>query len=116
MNQRDLFIKRSRVKNLIEMSNRNRNVLKWSPTETDAHIQMKLEICKSLKRQGKEFYTEAKLTGGKGRADIINADDGIIIEVTDSESDASILAKKQKYPLPMIVVTAKQEFKEELIL
>jgi len=111
-----VYIKRNRVKYLIEIWNRNRNVLKWNPNESDEHIQMKLEICKYLRKQGEEFYTETVFTGGKGRADIVSADRELIIEVVNSEKEKSIIEKQKKYPLPIIFVDANQEFKEELIL
>jgi len=97
------------------MSNRHKNVLNWGHNETDAHIQMKLEICKYLKKMGEEFYTEAIFIQGRGRADIVSADRGLIIEVTDSEKEPSIIAKQKKYPLPLITIKANQEWKEELI-
>lgn len=87
----------------------------WGAGETDAHIQMKLEICKYLKKQGHEYYTEAKLVGG-GRADVLDADAGIIFEVTESESPESIEKKRKDYPLEIIEVKASQPFNEKLIL
>jgi len=116
MNQEKLMIQRNRIRQLIEISNRHKNVLKWSPNESDAHIQMKLEICKSLRRRGIEFYTEAIFTNRISRADIVNADEGIIYEVYDTEKKESIEKKKLIYPLPIITVKANQEFKEALIL
>ena len=50
MNKYELFQRRQEVANLIRISNRQKNVLKFSASETDAHIQMKLEICKWLTR------------------------------------------------------------------
>ena len=98
------------------MSNRHKDVLRWSPNETNAHIQMKLEICKYLSRMGKEFYTEAIGVGRKWRADVVNADDGVIYEVLDSETVQSIQKKRHLYPLPIIMVDANQKFDEKLIL
>jgi len=95
--------------------NRNRNVLKWSSNETENHINMKFNICKYLKKMGKEFYTEAILVGGKGRADIINADDAVIYEVVQTESKKSLQLKANKYPLEVRFVKANQEFNEKLL-
>lgn len=115
MNQVQLMRKRNEVAQLIRPMNRHKDVLKWSPNETEAHISMKFEICKYLKQQGEEFYTEAIFADGSGRADVIAADRGLIIEVVDSEGAMSKLAKICKYPLPVIFVSAKQAFTEKLI-
>ena len=116
MTGKNLLIQRNGVRQLIEMNNRHKNVLKWGANETEEHIQMKLEICKYLRKNKEEFYSEAIFTKGRGRADIVSADRGLIIEVVNSEKEASIIAKQLKYPLPLIVVNANQKFKEELIL
>ena len=115
MNKRQLLIQRNNVRQLIRMSNRKANVLAWGAGETDAHIQMKLEICKWLKRNNKEFYTEAIFNNGQ-RADIVNADDGVIYEVLESEELSSIIKKRKTYPLEIITVDANQAFDEKLIL
>ena len=115
MNQLQLFRVRNQVRQLIEPSNRHQGSLNWGAKETDEHIQMKLEICKYLKRMGEEYYTEAILVGRKSRCDIISADRQLIIEVVNSESEASTIAKEAKYPLPVVFVNANQEFRMELI-
>ena len=116
MNQLQLFKRRNYVKNLIRVMNRNKNALKWGSGESDAHIQMKLEICKYLKKQGKEYYTEAILVKSGLRCDIINADDQVIIEVYETETQESLDRKKKLYPLPIIFVKADQPFNEKLLL
>ena len=75
---------------------------------------MKLEICKYLKKQGKEFYTECIFVNGS-RADVFNTDDGIIYEVLESEEQNSIDKKMQVYPFEIICVKANQKWNEELI-
>lgn len=115
MNQRTKFLRRNEVKNQIRIMNRNRNCLKWGSNETDAHICMKLAICKYLKRQKKEFYTEAIFIDGQGRADVVNADDQLIYEIFDTESKESLERKAREYPFPVIFVDANQEFEEEII-
>jgi hypothetical protein len=115
MNTLQKIGQRNRIRQLIEQSNRRPNGLYWGSGETEAHIQMKLEICKWLKKQGKEFMTEAKLITGQ-RCDIINCDDAVIYEVVESESEESIEKKRKDYPLEIIVVKANQPFNEKLIL
>lgn len=115
MNRVELQRKRNDVARLIRISNRHKDVLRWGTGETWEHVIMKLKICRWLKEQGKEFYTEAIFVSGL-RADIVNADDGVVYEVVESESEESIEKKKRDYPLPVIVVKAGQMFHERLIL
>jgi len=118
MNKKEMIQRRYGVAGLIRLSNRHRNVLKFSVSEKDAHIDMKLEICKWLKRNGKEFYTEAIFQKGNGRADIINADDQVVYEVYNTETEKSLIRKSHKYPdsLDIIFVDANQSFCEKLLL
>ena len=47
---------------------------------------------------------------------MIDADEGIIYEVVNTEDSASILRKSRHYPLEIRVVNANQKFSEELLL
>ena len=114
MNQRDRIMERSRIRNLIRLGNMHKNVLRWSSNETDAHIEMKFKICKYLRKQKIEFYTEAIFKTGL-RADILNVDEGVVYEVVNSEKETSIQKKREYYPLPIIFINANQEFNELLI-
>ena len=110
-----MYQTRNIVRQLIRQSNRVANVLRWNPTESDAHIQMKLEVCKYLHRHGIEFYTEAILKDGSGRCDIIAADIELIIEIAESETDTSLAEKQRKYPLRMVVIRTSQKFDGRLL-
>lgn len=83
--------------------------IKYYPNNTDKHEDAKWNICKKLKKDGYEVYTECRFKSG-GRADIIAIKDGVgyIIEITVSEKEKSIEAKKSKYPsdFELIVVDA----------
>ncbi len=116
MNKKELLLRRNQVKHLIRISNRHRNALFWSSGETDEHIDMKLSICKYLKKYKLEFYSEAIFEETGDIADIVVADWKIIIEVFDSESKESMIKKQNKYPLDVIFVDAKKPFDEKLIL
>ena len=107
---------RNKVSRLLRTSNRNRNALRWSSNETDAHIEMKFYICKKLKEWGHEFYTEAIFEPSGLRADVIDADEGIIYEVVNTEHRESLVKKQSRYPLEIRVVNANQKFTEELLL
>jgi len=126
---RTILQNRHNVRNSIRIMNRNRNCFKWSSHETDSHINMKFAICKWLKKNKIEFYTEAifdersKFFKFKGfncpkglRADIINADEKIIYEVFQTESHESLEQKSRNYPFEVRFVYADQRFREELLL
>ena len=108
--------KRKEVSSFLRTSNRNRNAFRWSTNETKAHIEMKFAICKKLKEWGHEFYTEAIFEPSGLRADVIDADEGIIYEVVNTEGVESIAKKKGMYTLEIRVVNANQKFSDELLL
>ena len=107
---------RNKVSRLLRMSNRNRNAFRWGSNETKAHIEMKFAICKKLKEWGHEFYTEAIFDDSGLRADVIDADEGIIYEVVNTENSESLVRKSRHYPLEIRVVKSAQKFSEELLL
>ncbi len=109
-------VQRNNVSRLLRTSNRNRNAFRWSNNETKAHIDMKFAICRKLKEWGHEFYTEAIFDDTGLRADVIDADAGIIYEVVNTENNDSILRKGRHYPLEIRVVNANQKFSEDLLL
>jgi len=108
--------RRNEVSRLLRMSNRNRNAMRWSKNETEAHIDMKFAICKQLKKWGHEFYTEAVFDDSGLRADVIDADAKVIYEVVNTEDEASILRKNRHYPLEIRVIRADAAFSEDLLL
>ena len=107
---------RNKISRLLRMSNRNRNAFRWGSNETKAHIDMKFAICRKLKEWGHEFYTEAIFDDSGLRADVIDADEGIIYEVVNTENNESLVRKQERYPLEIRVVNANQKFSEELLL
>ena len=109
-------VQRNNVSRLLRTSNRNRNAFRWSSNETKAHIDMKFAICKKLKEWGHEFYTEAIFEPSGLRADVIDADEGIIYEVVNTEGSESLVRKQARYPLEIRIVNANQKFSEELLL
>ena len=108
--------KRNEVSRLLRTSNRNRNAFRWSSNETKAHIDMKFAICRKVKEWGHEFYTEAIFEPSGLRADVIDADEGIIYEVVNTEGSESLVRKQARYPLEIRIVNANQKFSEELLL
>ena len=109
--------KRNEVSRLLRMSNRHRNVLRWSPNETIEHISRKFEICMKLKEWGHEFYTEAIFEPSGLRADVIDADTGVVYEVYQTEGMESLKKKAALYPLEVRFVDANEvPFTEEMLL
>ena len=108
--------KRNEVSRLLRTSNRNRNAFRWSSNETKAHIDMKFAICRKLKEWGHEFYTEAIFEPSGLRADVIDADEGIIYEVVNTEGSESLVRKQARYTVEIRIVNANQKFAEELLL
>ena len=107
--------KRNEVSRLLRISNRHRNVLRWGSNETDEHVRMKFEICMLLKKWGHDFYTEAIFDDSGLRADVINADTGVVYEVYQTEGMESLKKKAQFYPLEVRFVDANQEFEEKML-
>ena len=109
--------KRNEVSRLLRMSNRHRNVLRWSPNETIEHISRKFEICIKLIEWGHEFYTEAIFEPSGLRADVIDADTGVVYEVYQTEGMESLKKKAALYPLEVRFVDANAvPFTEEMLL
>jgi len=89
--------KRNACMNLVRPSNRQLNIVRTSVGESLIHRNKKIEICKRLITEGKNFLTEATFKTG-GRADILCLDNFTAIEVVNTETNESILLKQQTYP------------------
>ena len=111
---RERFERRRYVANLLRVSNRKVNVLRWSVNETDAHINRKFEICKALKKIDHYFYTEAIFKSGL-RADVIDADEIVAYEVYNTESLDSLKKKRDSYPIEVRFIDANEEWYEDMI-
>ena len=98
------------------MSNRHRNVMRWSEHETIEHVSRKCEICFQLKKWGHEFYTEAIFEPSGLRADVIDADTGVVYEVYQTEGMDSLKKKAEHYPLEVRFICANEEFTEDMLL
>ena len=106
------------------MKKKNLNVVKyWPPRgkdkndkDSEAHEDMKWEICKQLAKEGKHYITEAIFLNGQ-RADILVLDDLKIVEILGSETPEQCKKKVESYPegLEIVMVDANAEFTKELI-
>ena len=112
MNKLQLIQQRNNIKNLIRVSNRQFNCLRWSSNESWNHLVMKFRICHYLKNKGIEFCSEAIFNDGQ-RCDVLNIDEGTCLEVYETEK---IEKTNKNYPLPVIFVKANQKWNEKLIL
>ena len=109
-------VKRNEISRMLRMSNRHRNVMRWSPNETIEHVSRKFEICFQLKKWGHEFYTEAIFEPSGLRADVIVADTGVVYEVYQTEGMESLKKKAQFYPLEVRFINANEDFTEDMLL
>ncbi len=115
MNKIDLMSQRNFALQMVELNQRiNRNKLAWGLNETTEHARKKFEICSELKKLGKEFVTEVRFRNG-GRADIFVLDEPLALEILNSETEKSILNKKNKYPCRIVTIGINEVFKEEML-
>ena len=108
--------KRNEISRMLRMSNRHRNVMRWSPNETIEHVSRKFDICFQLKKWGHEFYTEAIFEPSGLRADVIDADTGVVYEVYQTEGMERLKKKAMFYPLEVRFINANEDFTEEMLL
>lgn len=91
---------------LVRISNRNKNCLRWSSNETKEHILKKLELCMDLKKKKMDFITEA-IFHNNSRADILSLQDGVIFELLKSEKIEDAKKKLEYYPSELNVIFVK---------
>ena len=88
---------------LLDMSYRKDvNLIKIGANNSWAHEMAKCIICIYLKKNKRNFVTEAIFKEGKGRVDVLDITRGICYEVVTTEKKESIEVKKGKYPLDLI--------------
>ena len=95
------------------MKDQKRNCLRFRPNESWNHVLKKTEICFWLQRNGYEFYTEAEFKTG-GRCDIVvYSPEEFIVEVAETETQASKDNKNKTYPAEIRWVNAGTPFNEK---
>lgn len=105
MNEREKLLKRIRNKALFRVG-LAKNAVFINGHNTYAHELKKFEVCYELAVMGHDFLTEAELRNGGGRPDIVDLEDGLIIEILASEKPEDVGEKAKKYPLPIKMVSA----------
>ena len=103
MNQKDAFRNIARNRGLFKLGSA-RNVVKFNAGNSTVHERAKAAVCLALTKAGHDFLTEAEFSGG--RADIVDLEMGIVIEVLHSESESNLANKAKLYPLPIRFVHA----------
>lgn len=86
------------------------DVINFSAHETYEHFLAKARVSYYLKKNKRQFCTEAIFTNGK-RADIFDLSWGCAFEILLSESMESIELKKQSYPCSIFPLKAKDIIK-----
>jgi len=114
MNWRNRLKKENENKQLVRISNRQINCLRWSPNETYEHAERKLSICYWLKKHHFKFITEAIFNDGV-RADILDLSRSIVFEVMKTENLTKALKKLNTYPkqLEIRFIDSNKPFKEK---
>lgn len=82
------------------------NKIKIGSNNTWEHEMAKCVICIYLKKQKRNFVTEAIFKNNKGRVDVLDVSFGVCYEIVVSEKKESIKIKKDKYPLPVVELDA----------
>ena len=110
MNKKQYNSEQEVLRLLDDCRNKDINCLKGSgyPAETDEHYMQKARVCKDLLNTGHRFVTEAKFKNNLGRCDVLDLrGGGLAIEVVCTEKEASIVMKKQKYPVSVMTIRTK---------
>ena len=100
MNKTERWQRINEALQMIRISNRNGshlNCIRLNNNCSPAHNDKIIEICKGYLRDNIPFMTEAIFLNGY-RADVINCFTHEVMEIMNTESDESILAKQSKYP------------------
>ena len=74
---------------------RNKGQIRFDPKSKDMHMKAVIDTCWNLSKQGHEFFTRARHAKSGTCADIVDIPWHTIIEVQDSEKDASIERKRK---------------------
>lgn len=91
--------------------NLKENVIKINCHNTTEHELAKAIICIEIAKNGTEFYTECIFKSGQ-RADIVDINSLIIIEILHSETKEMVEKNKKNYPFPIICLNSDEVIKK----
>lgn len=117
MNYKEKMMHRMASKEFLDirtLQHNKMNVVKIGANESKAHALKKCEVCHALLKLKRFFYTEAVFKSGH-RADVFDLDAGCAYEIVESESEESIIKKKEDYPVPVIVIKTEKDFLEVMV-
>jgi len=113
VNDKDLAIKRNNTARLFQFTDKShRNDIRININNSFEHELAKFIISWNLKKEGKEFITEATFENRLGRADIVILDNSEIIEILETEELVDAKKKELKYPLPIRFIRARGILKD----
>ncbi len=98
MNKQQKQAIRNSVSQLVEVANRKINVIRLNTHNSWKHEKKKCKGCYELQLANKHYIVEAKFTKGRGIADILNLDEGKVVEILQSETLKQAKKKTKKYP------------------
>ena len=118
MNNKDLMLRRSgnwrkfHTPGMPNYAKRKRNAVFISPSNSLEHEKAKLEVCWNLRKQGKDFITEAVCNRTNLRHDVVDLD-GDIYEIETTKKRAERFIEVQKnYDVNIIVVKLWEKHQE----
>lgn len=99
MNSKRISAERRKILNLIRISNRKKDVLKFYANETKLHKKLKFELFCRLQESGHELYTEVIFNNGR-RCDLLALKEGIATgyEILSTETELECQEKIKSYP------------------
>lgn len=94
----------SRLRMLADtLSLKHVNCIRLTHANSSEHELKKIQICFKLFNNRHNFVCETSFKEG-GKADVYDLSENVCYEVINSESKASIEAKRKKYPCPINVI------------
>ena len=94
MNKKDLATKRNdtqrlyHVPGMANITNRKRNAVFISPSNSLEHEIGKMKVCYELRKEKMQFITEAVCNKTQKRRDVVCLDDGMIFEIETDKKRA----------------------------
>ena len=89
----------------------------YSEDKPDDHEDCKYQVWKQLRKWGHDVIVEAIFNNGK-RGDVVDITEGIVYEITFSETTEKLAEKVEAYPdmFEIRQVDAKKPFNEKMLL
>lgn len=78
--------------------------------ESEEHLDKMYERWKHHRKNGRTVFCNLILRNGMGRPDLVIVDGGdvFIEEIVKTETEASIISKREKYPFPIIIIKVEK--------